>query len=110
MFEIHRMPTEEDRITMVMHENENILCIASAKITDNVAEIEFIDEIVPDVAFIMSKAILNSIDLAGYKNVITKLSDYDKLLRMLKFTESNGIYSLNLEGYFTASCGGECGN
>lgn len=104
MFEIHRMPTEDDRITMVMHEGEKILCVASARIENDIAYIEFIDEIVPDVALIMGKAILNSIDLAGYKDVETEIKGMDNILKALRFKEDNGVYKLNLEGYFTAHC------
>ena len=104
MFEIHRMPAEDDRFTMVMHEGEKILGITSAKIIDNVAHLEFIDEFVPNVALIMGKAILNSIDLAGYKNVETDIKDMDNVLKALKFKEENGVLKLNLEGYFTSGC------
>lgn len=104
MFEIHRMPTENDRITMVMHEDNNVLCVASARIENNIARIEFIDEIVPDTALIMGKAILNSIDLAGYKDVETEIKGMDIILKALRFKDDNGVYKLNLEGYFTAQC------
>ena len=104
MFEIHRMPTEKERITMVMHEGQNVLCVASARIEANVAHLEFIDEMVPDVALVMGKAILNSIDLAGYKDVETNIKNMDNILKALRFKEENGIYKLNLEGYFTAGC------
>ncbi len=61
-----------------------------------------------DIGWLIGKALLNSLDLGGIKKVKIENSTLFKLAKMLRFREENGIWLLNLEGYFEAGCGG-CG-
>ncbi len=58
--------------------------------------------------YFICKAVLNSIDLKGIKDVVSKISGEDRVLKMCRFTKDiDGVYKLNLTGYFDAGC--HCG-
>lgn len=104
MIEVHRAPTDKDRITMIMTEGEEVLCIASAKIQDTAAELAFIDERIPGLAYDMGKSLLNAIDLEGIPTVTADLPDFEDVLKRLRFQKIDGVYTLELAGYFDAGC------
>ena len=55
--------------------------------------------------YFICKAVLNSIDLKGIKDVVCRLDSEDRVLKMCKFTKDiDGLYKLNLSGYFDAGC------
>lgn len=70
-----------------------------------------IEEIVcdEDIGWLIGKALLNSLDLGGIRNVVIEKENLFPLAKMLRFKESGGVYAVDLEGYFEAGCGG-CGN
>jgi hypothetical protein len=56
---------------------------------------------------IMGKSTLNFIDLCGVKDVIIKAENQD-LPRLLGFkTDDEGVWRVNLEGYFESQCSQE---
>ncbi len=56
-----------------------------------------------EAMFILGKATLNFIDLVGFKSVIYKADD-EKLRDLLEFYPKEGVWQVNLEGYFTEPC------
>lgn len=64
----------------------------------------------------LGKAMLNFIDLRGFKYAVSNNSNIDALLKALKFRKTaeceeekeifgnDWVYCLNLNGYFTANC------
>ena len=52
----------------------------------------------------MGKAILNSIDLKGIKKVECSNKNLHDVLLALRFSLSNCLYSLTLDGYFDTKC------
>lgn len=62
-----------------------------------------------EALFILGRAVLNFLDLAGIKNCIFNVKDeHDvKMAKMLGFKETEQIWSLNLEGIFDGKCKGE---
>lgn len=54
--------------------------------------------------FFICKAVLNAIDLKGVQNVTASLPGEEKVLKMCKFKEENGKFSIDLTGYFEAGC------
>lgn len=59
--------------------------------------------------YLLAKAPMNFADLCGIKTAVFKDSN-TALAKELKFTETDGVYTLNLEGYFTTPCKGDCGH
>ncbi len=57
------------------------------------------------IAYGMGKALLNALDLGGIRNVEIKNESMFDLAKRLRFTQNEeGIYILDLEGYFLGSC------
>ena len=69
-----------------------------------------IEEVVcdEDIDWLIGKALLNSLELGGIMDVVIENEKLFALAKMLRFKEDGGKYTVNLEGYFTAGCGG-CG-
>ena len=67
-----------------------------------------IEEIAADdfsIEYGMGKALLNSLDLGGIKNVIIKNERLADLAKKLRFQSNNsGEFHLCLDGYFTGGC------
>ena len=59
-----------------------------------------------DAMFVMGRGTLNFIDLSGVHNAIYQGSTEDEeLLRMIGFSKNeDGIFQINLEGFFTDHC------
>lgn len=53
--------------------------------------------------YLLAKAPMNFADLCGFKNAVFEDDDI-KLAKELEFTETDGVYSVSLEGYFTTPC------
>ena len=50
----------------------------------------------------MGKALLNAIDLMGIKKVVCKRDDMADVLKALGFQKADGMYVLDLTGYFVS--------
>ena len=69
------------------------------------SDILMIDEDNFQMKYFICKAVLNSIDLKGIKDVVCKLDSEDRVLKMCKFIKDiDGVYKLNLSGYFDSGC------
>ena len=101
MIEIHRVHTFSNDIIMQMTDKDELICEAKA-VANNDGTAEIIS--IGLDSYDMGKALLNAIDLMGIKDVFCKNSEMDRLLRALRFKEEDGVYKLNLEGYFTGGC------
>ncbi len=56
-----------------------------------------------EAMFILGKATLNFVDLVGFKDVVYKAEDM-KLASLLEFFPKDGVWQVNLEGYFDEPC------
>jgi len=92
---------------MCATEKGNLLGVGAVSMDAGGAKIEEVvcDE---DIDWLIGKALLNSLDLGGIKNVTLDNPKLFKLAKFLRFKEESGEYRLNLEGYFEAGCSG-CG-
>lgn len=70
-----------------------------------ISEVITVNEDDWELAFFIGKAILNKVDLQGAKQVVCNNESLSELLRKLEFLQKEpGVWSLNLEGYFTSPC------
>ena len=59
-----------------------------------------------EALIIIGKGTLNFIDLCGVKDVIIKYRGISPVYKILGFKkDSDGVYRVNLEGYFDSPCG-----
>ncbi len=101
MIEIHRVNTFDKNIIMEMTDGgEVILSARAVDCCDGTAEILRID----GASFDMGKALLNAIDLMGIKKVVCKRDDMADVLKALRFQKADGMYVLDLTGYFVSGC------
>ncbi len=97
----------KNRYIMVAREEE-ISGIGIYSISENTAYFEDIlmkDDNNIQMKYFITKAVLNSVDLKGIKEVCSAPSVGEKVLKLCKFQEKDGRYCLNLEGYFESGCG-----
>lgn len=59
--------------------------------------------------YLLAKAPMNFADLCGIKEAIFK-DENTSLAKELKFVENDGLYKVDLDGYFTTPCKGDCGH
>ncbi|MDD3765771.1 MAG: hypothetical protein PHF89_01115 [Eubacteriales bacterium] len=108
MITVFNISPVENEVFMQMKDGEEVISEAYAKTEGDTAELVFIREYKPNLAFDMGKSILNSLDLKGVKKVICKSKDLEQVLERLKFkpveNSSHYAYSLMLEGYFKSNC------
>ena len=97
----------ENMFIMVAREN-GFAGIGVYVLNDSYAEVSELlmkDDDNIQMKYFICKAVLNSIDLKGVKIVICKIASEERVLKMCKFEkDSDGIYKLNLTGYFDAGC------
>lgn len=62
--------------------------------------------------FILSRAVLNFLDLCGVQEVFSYTVDKEEqhLLRCVGFKETDGILKISLAGLFDSHCAGHCEN
>ena len=97
----------DNTINIMVAREDGFSGIGVYKISDNVAIISDIlmeDDNNIQIKYFICKAILNSIDLKGIRDVYCKLPSEEKVLKMCKFQEQDNKFHLNLTGYFNAPC------
>ncbi|GHV13969.1 hypothetical protein FACS1894219_09470 [Clostridia bacterium] len=98
---------DEECLVYAAKENDILLCSAQFRIIEDRAVIYRISA--PDsvndteALILLGKATLNFIDKCGIESVILKEPD-KKIARLLGFKEADGVYKLNLAGYFESPC------
>lgn len=98
------MKKSEDGNEFLMADGDNILGSCRFDIAKKEIISFDIKESHDFVLINLTKAVLNSFDLAGVKTV-KYFGDEDKeLLKKQGFTEENDCLSVNLEGYFDCKC------
>ena len=104
MITVKNISPVEGIIYMQMKNNDVLICEATARLQGETAELMDIREYKKGFAYDMGKAILNSIDLKGIKKVECSNKNLHDVLLALRFSLSNCLYSLTLDGYFDTKC------
>ena len=73
-----------------------------AKVVDHVEPVAGSDF---EAMFVMGRGTLNFIDLCGVHFATFIGSADEGLLRAIGFTQNDGVWAINLEGFFTDHCG-----
>ncbi len=90
---------------MSVCDGEIIAGVGAVSMENNKVVIEQIKCDDETLEYAMGKSLLNSLDLGGIKQVYINNPSIEKLAQKLRFKmDEDGIYSLNLEGYFTGGC------
>lgn len=80
------------------------LCPGGAEIVTVKPKVGTYDD---EAMFILGKATLNFLDLMGIKQVIYS-GDDTKHAKLMEYLQRDGVWTLNLEGYFDGHC--HCGH
>lgn len=110
----------DDFEVMVMRDGGELLGIGIMRIYEKYVSLEKIvlknNEKDFNLEYGLAKAMLNFIDLHGYRCAVSNNSDDARLLKALRFkerseyaqdfddVESDWLYCLNLDGYFSSNC------
>ena len=54
--------------------------------------------------YLLAKAPLNFCDMCGIKKAVFKDAENEKLAKELEFIKKDGVFTLDLDGYFTTPC------
>ena len=92
-------------MVMCAFDGENIVAAGALSMDITAATLEEIAAEDETLMYAMGKAMLNTLDLGGVKKVLIKNEKLSELAKQLRFIKTdNGIWSLELEGYFTCGC------
>lgn len=99
---------DPDQMCYAAHDGDELRGISLFGITDKYCVIytvklaEGVDDYL--ALYLLAKAPLNFCDLCGIKKAVFKDAENGKLAKALEFTEKDGVYILDLDGYFTTPC------
>lgn len=92
-------------MVMCAFDADKIVSVGALSMDISAAVLEEVAADEDAVQYAMGKVMLNALDLGGVKKVFIKNKALSELAKKLCFTGSeNGVWQLNLEGYFTGGC------
>lgn len=101
------MVYDPDQMCYAAHEEETFLGISLFRIVGKACVIDKVtlteNTVDPLALHLLGKAPLNFADLCGIQEAIFRDSN-KALARELEFIEKDGVFTVNLEGYFTSPC------